>query len=203
MNMNRQLVLEFIIISRKTLTTCKNVIGLSLSPCLSMPFLTVPSSWAKGVSQFFTSGGQSIEVSASASVFTMTIQHWFPLGWTGWLSLQITGKDPSARKDWRQEKGMSEDEMVGWHHWLNGHEFEQALGVGDGQGSLACCSPWGRKESDTTELLNWPKGIGADKSTFSPVEQSNWSVYKGFQSSQILMLLFSLFILHICDLAWL
>ena len=50
-------------------------------------------------------------------------------------------KDPEAGKDWRQEKGMTEDEMVGWHHQLDGHEFEQALGVGDGQGSLACCSP--------------------------------------------------------------
>ena len=54
-----------------------------------------------------------------------------------------------------EEKGMTEDEMVGWHHWLDGHEFEQALGVGDGQGSLVCCSPWGLKESDTTEWLNW------------------------------------------------
>ena len=53
-----------------------------------------------------------------------------------------------------RRRGMTEDEMVGWHHRLNGHEFEQALGVGDGQGSLACCSPWGRKESDTTEQLN-------------------------------------------------
>ena len=65
-------------------------------------------------------------------------------------------KDPSAGKDWRQEeKGMTEDEMVGLHHWLNGHEFEQALAVDDGQGSLAYCSPWGHKESDTTEWLNW------------------------------------------------
>ena len=58
-----------------------------------------------------------------------------------------------AGKDWRQEeKGMTEDEMVGWHHWLDGHKFEQALGIGDGQGRLACCSPWGLKESsDTTE----------------------------------------------------
>jgi len=59
-------------------------------------------------------------------------------------------------KDWRQEeKEITEEEMVGWRHWLNGHEFEQALGVGDGQGSLVCCSPWGRKESYTTEWLNW------------------------------------------------
>ena len=61
----------------------------------------------------------------------------------------LIGKDPDAGKDWRQEeKGMTEDEVVGWHHQLNGHEFEQAPGVDDGQGSLACCSPWGRKESD-------------------------------------------------------
>ena len=61
-------------------------------------------------------------------------------------------KDRNARKDWRQEKGMTEDDMVGWHHWLYGHEFKQAPGVGDGQGGLACCSPWGRKESEVTEL---------------------------------------------------
>ena len=66
------------------------------------------------------------------------------------------GKDPDARKDWRQEeKGMTEDEMVGWYHWLNGHEFEQAQGVGVGQGGLVWCSPWGLKESDLTEWLNW------------------------------------------------
>ena len=65
-------------------------------------------------------------------------------------------KDPDAGKDWRQEeKGTTEDEMVGWHHRLNGHEFEQAPGVGDGQGSLACCSPWGQKESNMSEQLNW------------------------------------------------
>ena len=61
-----------------------------------------------------------------------------------------------AGNGWRwEEKGMTEDEMVGWHRWLNGHEFEQALGVGDEQGSLACCHPWGLKESDTIEWLNW------------------------------------------------
>ena len=67
----------------------------------------------------------------------------------------LTGKDPDAGKNWRQEKkGVREDEIVGWHHWLNGHEFEQVPGDGEGQGSLACCIPWGRKESDTTEQLN-------------------------------------------------
>ena len=65
-------------------------------------------------------------------------------------------KDPDAGKDWGQEeKGMTEDEMVGWHHQLNGHGFGLTPGVGDGQGSLACCSSWAWKESDTTERLNW------------------------------------------------
>ena len=67
----------------------------------------------------------------------------------------LIGKDPDAGKDWRQEKGLTEDEMVGWHHRLNGHGFGWTPGVGDGQGGLACCSPWGRKESDMTEWLNW------------------------------------------------
>ena len=68
---------------------------------------------------------------------------------------QLTGKDPYAEINWGQEeKRATEDEMVGWHHWLNRHEFEQALGDGEGQGSLVYCSPWGCKESDTTEQLN-------------------------------------------------
>ena len=68
----------------------------------------------------------------------------------------LLGKDLDAGKDWGQEeKEMSEDEMVGWHHRLHGHEFEQAPCIGDGQGSLVSYSPWGRKESDMTELLNW------------------------------------------------
>ena len=66
---------------------------------------------------------------------------------------KLIGKDPYAGKDWGQEeKRMTEDEMVGWHHRLNGHEFDQTPGDGEGQGSLACCRPWGRKESDTTEV---------------------------------------------------
>ena len=65
------------------------------------------------------------------------------------------GKNPDAGKDWRQEKRTTEDEMVGWHHRLNEPEFEQALGVADGQGSLVCCSSWTCKESDMTEWLNW------------------------------------------------
>ena len=65
-------------------------------------------------------------------------------------------KDPDAGKDWGQEeKGTTEDEMVGWHHWLSGHGFRWTPWVGDGQGGLACCSSWGHKESDMTEWLNW------------------------------------------------
>ena len=76
------------------------------------------------------------------------------------MKSSLTGKDPDDGKDQRkEEKGTTEDEMIGWHHPLNGHEFEQALGVGDGQGSLACCRPWGHKESDMTERLKWPKGV--------------------------------------------
>ena len=78
-----------------------------------------------------------------------------PILWPPDVKNWLIWKDPDAGKDWRQEKGMTEDEMFGWRHWLDGHEFEQALGVGDRQGSLACSSPWGRKESDTTERLNW------------------------------------------------
>ena len=68
----------------------------------------------------------------------------------------LIGKDPDAEKDWRQEeKGTTEDEMAGWHHWLDGHELEQAPGAGDGQGGLVCRSPWSHKELDMTEQLNW------------------------------------------------
>ena len=67
----------------------------------------------------------------------------------------LIGKDCDAGEDWRQEKRTIEDEMVGWHHWLDGHELEPTLGVGDGQWSLACYSPRGHKELDTTEWLNW------------------------------------------------
>ena len=83
-----------------------------------------------------------------------------PILWPPDVKRRLIRKDPDAGKDWRQdEMGMTEDEMFGWHHWLNGHEFEQAPGVGDGQGELACCSPWGCKELDTTEQLNWTYGL--------------------------------------------
>ena len=79
-----------------------------------------------------------------------------PILWPSDAKNWRTGKDPHARENWRQEeKGTTEDEMVGWHRWLDGHEFEQALGVADGQGSLVCCSPWGHKELNMSEQLNW------------------------------------------------
>ena len=79
-----------------------------------------------------------------------------PILWLPDAKSWLIGKHPDAGKDWGQgEKGMTEDEMVGWHHRLNGHEFGWIPGVADGQGSLACCSPWGHRESDTTERLNW------------------------------------------------
>ena len=78
-----------------------------------------------------------------------------PILWLPDVKSWLIRKDPDAGKDWRQEeKGTTEDEMVGWHHRLNEHEFEQAPGVGDRQGSLACCSPWGCKELERTEQLN-------------------------------------------------
>ena len=88
-------------------------------------------------------------------------QSWIFIGWTDaeaeaptlWppdAKSQLTGKDPDAGKDWGQEeKEATEDEMVGWHHWLSGHEFEQTQEDSEGQRSLVCCSPWGHKESDT------------------------------------------------------
>ena len=88
-------------------------------------------------------------------------QPWMFIGWTDaeteapvlWLSdakSQLIGKDCNAGKDWQQEKGVSEDELVGWHHWLNGHEFEKTMGDSEGHRSLARCHSWGYKESDMT-----------------------------------------------------
>ena len=90
------------------------------------------------------------------------------------------GKDPDARNYWGQEeKGTTEDKMVGRHHWLDGHEFEQAPRIGDGQGSLACCSPCGRKELDTTVGLNWTENMCFNYTALPlpmllPLRQLNW-----------------------------
>ena len=79
-----------------------------------------------------------------------------PILWPPDVKNWLIGKDPDAGREWRQEeKVTTEEEMVGWHHQLDGPEFECTLGAGDGQGGLVCFSPWGRKESDVTEWLNW------------------------------------------------
>ena len=83
-----------------------------------------------------------------------------PILWPPDAKNWLLGKDPDAGKDWEQEKkGMTEDEMVGWHHQFDGHKFEQAPGAGYGQESLVCFNPWGHKELDTTERLNWTEPI--------------------------------------------
>ena len=79
----------------------------------------------------------------------------------------MPGKDPDAGKDWKKEEKMTEDEMVGWHHWFNGHELGQTLRDGEGQGGLERCSPWGHKESDMTEWLN-------NSTTGNPDKNSPW-----------------------------
>ena len=79
-----------------------------------------------------------------------------PVIWPPHAKSWLIGKDSDAGRDWGQEeKGTTEDEMAGWHHWFDEYESEWTPGVGDGQGGLACCSSWGCKESDTTERLNW------------------------------------------------
>ena len=91
-----------------------------------------------------------------------------PVFWPPHGKSWLIGKYSDSGRDWGQEeKGMTEDEMAGWHHWLNGHEFKWTLGVGDGQGGLVCCDSWGRKESDMTERLNWT--------------ELNWNLDKGLK----------------------
>ena len=83
-----------------------------------------------------------------------------PILWPLHAKSWLIGKDPNAGRDWGQEKKeMTEDEIAGWHHQLDAHEFGWTPGVGDGQGGLACCESWGHKESATTEQLNWTEGI--------------------------------------------
>ena len=106
-------------------------------------------------------------------------------------------KDPNAGKDWEQEeKWMTEDEMTGWHHWLDGHGFVWTPGVGDGQGGLACCSPWGRKESDMTKRLNSTEGVDiyVIRSLKSAELTSSCPIYK----SNIVLILIEILVWTIC-----
>ena len=100
-----------------------------------------------------------------------------PVLWPPHAKSWLIGKDSDAGKDWGQEeKGVTEDEMAGWHHRLDGCESEWTPGVGDGQGGLVCCDSWGRKESDTTERLNWTEHAGkkaarAQRNLFNYLDQ--------------------------------
>ena len=97
-----------------------------------------------------------------------------PVLWPPHVKSWLIGKDYDAGRNWGQEeKGTTEDEMAGWHHWLDGHESEWTPGVGDGQGGLACCDSWGRKESDMTEWMNWTELIGRNKDLLPEVEVSH------------------------------
>ena len=97
-----------------------------------------------------------------------------PVLWPPQAKSWLIGKDSDATRNWGQEvKGMTEDEMAGWHHRLDGREFEWTPGDGDGQGGLVCCDSWGRKESDTTERLNWIE-LTDDRGCVSPL---SWGLF--------------------------
>ena len=105
--------------------------------------------WRRSALGFLWKEWNSLAEIVSAKAETPVL--WPPHG-KSWL----IGKDSDAGRDWgKEEKGTTEDEMAGWHHWLDGHEFEWTPGDGDGQGGLSCCDSWGCKESDMTEQLNW------------------------------------------------
>ena len=121
----------------------------------------------KDIQLVHSKGDQSWVFIGRTDVKTETPILWLPnvKSWLIW-------KDPDAGKYWgKEEKGTTEDEMVGWHHRLDGHGFWWSPGVGDGQGGLACCSSWGRKESETTEWLNWTEMyLGKKHKRFPPVK---------------------------------
>ena len=109
-----------------------------------------------------------------------------PVLWPPHAKSWLIGKDSDAGRDWGQkEKGMTKDEMAGWHHWLHGRESEWTPGVGDGQGGLACCDSWGRKESDMTERLNWAEitsdslrylGLQQTKTLYPSLSPGDWAI---------------------------
>ena len=109
-----------------------------------------------------------------------------PVLWPPHATNWLIGKDSDAGRNWGQEeKGATEDEMGGWHHRLNGHEFERTPGVGDGQGGLACCDSWGCKESDTTEWLNWTEDF-MKESTGRASLVAQWSrIHLPMQETQV------------------
>ena len=154
-------------VSRKNLSKEKVIVG-----CDFLLFLMVPSNW------FW------IGVTQLQPVHSKGDQPWMFFGWNDakaetpvlWpphVKSWLIGKDSDSGRDWGQEKkGTTEDEMAGWHHRLNGPEFEWTPGDGDGQGGLACCNSWGRKESDTTERLNWTELNWTEPSSYLLIWQA-------------------------------
>ena len=107
-----------------------------------------------------------------------------PVLWPPHVKSWLIGKDFDAGRDWGQEeKGTIEDEMAGWHHWLDGRESEWTPGDGDGQGGLACCDSWGHKESDMTEWLNWTELNLIQRSEFGPVNTSKANINKEIETN--------------------
>ena len=133
--------------------------------------LESPLDWKK-IQPVHTKGDQSW-------VFIGRIDAEAEIPWPSHAKGWLIGKYPDAGRDWEQEeKRMTEDEMAGWHHWLNGHELEWIPGVGDGQGGLAYCNSWGCKESDTTERLNWTDSALYFLLSF----RSKWHKFKSFST---------------------
>ena len=138
----------------------------------------------KEIQSVHPKGNQSWVFIGRTDAEAETLIFWLPdeKNWLIW-------KDPDVRKDWRQEeKGTTEDEMVRWHHQLNGHEFGYTLGVGDGQRGLACCGSWDFKELDTTEQLNWTELIHSGFMSvifFSYTMTENHSTHFYFYNSQL------------------
>ena len=116
----------------------------------------IRTAWLEESSNFIRREWQTKNSADYSQILESDIEAETPILWPPDAKNWLIGKDSDAGEDWGQEeKGMTEDEMVGWHHRLNGHGFGWTPGVGDGQGGLVCCSSWGHKESDTSERLNW------------------------------------------------
>ena len=153
---------------------------LSLLDCSSIVSASIPFPNLQLFETSHPKGNQSWIFIGSTDAEAETAILWPPDA-KNWL----IGKDPDAGKDWRwEEKGTTEDETVGWHHPLDGHEFEQAPGAGDGQGGLVCCSPWGCKESDTTEQLNWTELAHWNSGKVMKAEWSLFPVMKKYRAQK-------------------
>ena len=163
--------------------------------CQGRPETYVKSGDPQGSQSDATPSCNNLGLTVSRRVLRATWVWSAPILWLSDVKSWLIRKDTDAEKDWRQEeKGITEDEMAGWHHRLDGHEFAQSPGVGDGQGSLGCCSPWGHKESDMTERLNWTEQVKTMVS-YWPVEKhrltngrklSQEAIYTLLQSSAYL-----------------